>query len=34
MVVEVAGDQLFFQTITGHGETVDSGQLDRQVAAK
>lgn len=30
MLVEIAGDQLYFQTISGAGETVDSGVLNRQ----
>ena len=30
MLVEVDGDQMFFQTITGSGQTVDSGQLTNQ----
>ena len=30
MLVEIAGDQLFFQTIARSGETVDSGTLVRQ----
>jgi len=33
MLVEIAGDTLYFQTISGHGETVDSGQFSRQQAA-
>jgi len=33
MVVEVSGDQLFFQTITRTGSTIDSGELDRQIQA-
>jgi hypothetical protein len=34
MVVEVSGDQMFFQTISRTGETVDSGTIDRQNAKK
>jgi len=30
MIVEVTGDQLYFQTISGHGQTVDAGDLPRQ----
>jgi len=30
MLVEIAGDQMFFQTISRAGATVDSGQLDLQ----
>lgn len=30
MLVEIAGDQLFFQTITRSGETVDSGIIEKQ----
>ncbi|HWF07119.1 MAG TPA: metallophosphoesterase [Bryobacteraceae bacterium] len=30
MMMEIAGDQLFFQTISRGGETVDSGEIDRQ----
>ena len=30
MLVEIAGDDLYFQTISRAGETVDSGQLVRQ----
>jgi len=33
MLVEVAGDDLYFQTISAAGETVDSGVLHRQGAA-
>jgi hypothetical protein len=33
MLVEVAGDDLYFQTITATGETVDSGVLHRQGTA-
>lgn len=30
MLVEIAGDELYFQTIARSGETVDSGELKRQ----
>ncbi len=30
MVMEIAGDQLYFQTISRTGETVDSGVIDRK----
>jgi hypothetical protein len=30
MQVEIAGDQLYFQTISRAGQTVDSGEIDRQ----
>jgi hypothetical protein len=30
MIMEIAGDQLYFQTITRTGETIDSGIVDRQ----
>lgn len=30
MLVEIAGDQLYFQTISRTGETVDSGSIDRR----
>jgi hypothetical protein len=29
MVVEVAGDELYFQTIARTGKTVDSGSIQR-----
>jgi predicted phosphodiesterase len=32
MLVEVAGDKLYFQTISRSGQTVDSGALERQTA--
>jgi predicted MPP superfamily phosphohydrolase len=32
MLVEIAGDNLYFQTISRSGETVDSGQITRQQA--
>jgi 3',5'-cyclic AMP phosphodiesterase CpdA len=32
MLVEIAGDKLYFQTISRSGQTVDSGALDRQTA--
>ena len=34
MLVEVDGDQMYFQTVTGAGQTVDSGQLTLQSAVK
>ena len=30
MLVEIAGDKLYFQTISRTGQTVDSGVLQRQ----
>ena len=30
MLVEIAGDQLYFQTIAAAGETIDAGELTRQ----
>ena len=30
MIVEIGGDNLYFQTITRVGETVDSGMIARQ----
>ena len=30
MVVEIAGDKLYFQTISRTGETIDSGELERR----
>jgi hypothetical protein len=33
MIVEISGDQLFFQTISRTGETIDSGEIDRQAKA-
>jgi predicted phosphodiesterase len=30
MLVEIAGDKLYFQTISRSGQTIDSGALDRQ----
>lgn len=30
MLMEIAGDQLYFQTISRTGETVDSGEIDRK----
>jgi hypothetical protein len=30
MMVEISGDQLYFQTISRSGATIDSGELDRQ----
>ena len=30
MLVEISGDKLYFQTIAGAGQTVDSGMLERQ----
>lgn len=29
MLIEIAGDDLFFQTITGSGQTIDSGSIHR-----
>jgi hypothetical protein len=29
MLMEIAGDQLYFQTISRRGETVDSGVIER-----
>ena len=34
MLVEVAGDEMYFQAISASGETVDSGMLPRQGTAK
>jgi predicted MPP superfamily phosphohydrolase len=34
MLVEIAGDQLFFQTISRSGETVDAGSITRQAQRK
>lgn len=34
MMMEVSGDQLFFQTISRTGATIDSGELDRQAQSK
>jgi predicted MPP superfamily phosphohydrolase len=34
MLVEIAGDQLFFQVISRSGETVDGGSVTRPMAAK
>ena len=34
MLVEVAGDDMYFQTISAVGETVDSGVLHRQGTEK
>jgi hypothetical protein len=30
MLMEIAGDQLYFQTIARSGETIDSGEIDRK----
>jgi predicted phosphodiesterase len=30
MVVEISGDQLYYQTISRRGETIDSGKIDQQ----
>jgi hypothetical protein len=30
MLVEIAGDRMFFQTISRTGRTVDSGTIDRR----
>jgi 3',5'-cyclic AMP phosphodiesterase CpdA len=32
MMMEISGNQLFFQTISRTGATIDSGELDRQAA--
>jgi hypothetical protein len=34
MLVEIAGDQLFFQTISRKWQTIDSGNVVRQQAVK
>ena len=34
MLVEISGDELFFQTISRTGETIDFGELPRNIAAK
>lgn len=34
MLVEIAGDQMYFQTVSRTGVTVDSGVIDRQTNAK
>lgn len=34
MIVEVATDGLYFQTVTRSGQTVDSGEINQQTAAK
>jgi 3',5'-cyclic AMP phosphodiesterase CpdA len=34
MLIEVSGDDLYFQTISATGETVDSGVLHRQATEK
>jgi predicted MPP superfamily phosphohydrolase len=34
MLMEIANDELYFQTISRSGETVDAGSLGRQAAAK
>lgn len=34
MLVEIAGDQMYFQTISRTGETVDSGVIDRKANAE
>jgi hypothetical protein len=33
-LVEIAGDELYFQTVSGSGETVDSGVLEAGQAHK
>jgi predicted phosphodiesterase len=33
MMVEVAGDKLYYQTVTRTGETIDSGTIERQQAS-
>jgi hypothetical protein len=30
MLIEIAGDQLYFQTISRTGETIDSGVIDKR----
>src|SRR5204863_10046856 len=30
MLVEIDGDELYYQTVSGAGETVDSGKITRQ----
>jgi hypothetical protein len=34
MMMEISGNQLFFQTVSRTGETIDSGELDRQAQSK
>jgi len=34
MLIEIAGDELYFQTIARSGETVDSGTIERQTPRK
>jgi predicted phosphodiesterase len=34
MIVEIAGDKLYFQTISRTGETIDSGELPRHTVAQ
>jgi Calcineurin-like phosphoesterase len=34
MLVEIVGDSLYFQTVTSSGQTVDSGEIKQQPAAK
>jgi Calcineurin-like phosphoesterase len=34
MLVEVAGDEMYYQTISGSGKTIDSGELSRQNAGQ
>lgn len=34
MLVEIAGDELYFQTIARNGETIDSGELPKRAAGK
>ena len=33
MIVEIAGDKLYFQTSARTGETIDSGEFERNTAA-
>jgi hypothetical protein len=34
MIVEIAGDELYFQTIESKGQTVDSGVIKRREGAQ
>jgi hypothetical protein len=34
MLVEIAGDELYFQTIARSGETIDSGELTKRAVGK
>jgi len=33
MLIEIAGDELFFQTLDADGKTIDSGSITRREAA-